>query len=116
MKTEDYQRVIAWLIGDDTGMSSMVICAHMCGVEPTDAYFAPSDPDDLGRCLRLLEKFPDWKPRIHELAKYGPAWEARVNHWDYLAVMMADEVGIDWSKGNVAHRTYDAMKATEAKP
>ena len=31
----------------------------------------PSDPADLGRCLRLLREIPEWAPRMPEMAKRG---------------------------------------------
>lgn len=71
-----------------------------------------ADSSDLGRCLRLLELFPEWKPRVGEMARYSAQWAALVERWDELAEMMADEVGIGWSKGKGkrAPRTYAAMK------
>jgi hypothetical protein len=103
------RRALLWLAGGDSGASSKAICHHMLGMKSDGSF--PWDPSDLGRCLRLLELFPEWKPRIREMARYSPHWAALVARWDELAEMMADEVGIDWSKGRRAPRTYDAMKA-----
>lgn len=102
------RRALLWLAGGDSGMSSKAICYHMLGM-PSDGSY-PLDPSDLGRCLRLLELFPEWKPRMGEMARYSEQWAALVERWDELAEMMADEVGIDWSKGERAPRTYAAMK------
>jgi hypothetical protein len=102
------RRALRWLAGGDSGASSKAICYHMLGMKSDGSF--PWDPSDLGRCLRLLELFPEWKPRIREMARYSPQWAALVARWDELAEMMADEVGIDWSKGRRAPRTYDAMK------
>lgn len=102
------RRALLWLAGGDSGMSSEAICYHMLGMK-SDGRF-PLDPSDLGRCLRLLELFPEWKPRMGEMARYSAQWAALVERWDELAEMMADEVGIDWSKGKRAPRTYAAMK------
>lgn len=104
------RRALLWLAGGDSGMSSKAICYHMLGMKSDGSF--PLDPSDLGRCLRLLELFPEWKPRIGEMARYSPYWAALVERWDELAEMMADEVGIDWSKGKRAPRTYAAMKDT----
>lgn len=112
----DLRRVIAWFVSGDTGASSETIAAHMCGVEPNGAYFcAPSDPSDLGRCLRLLELFPEWKARMPEMVEYGPEWSALVSCWDKLASLMDHEAGIDWSKGSRAPKTYAAMRDAIAK-
>lgn len=104
--------VIKWMAGRDTGMSSKAIAMHMSTGECDGRY--PYDPADLGRCLRLLERFPDWKPRIHEMAAYGPVWAVYVKHWDEMAQSMSDEVGIDWSKARSAPLTYDLMKGIAA--
>lgn len=102
------RRALLWLAGGDSGMSSKAICYHMLGMKSDGSF--PLDPSDLGRCLRLLELFPEWKPRMGEMARYSAQWAALVERWDELAEMMADEVGIDWSKGERAPRTYAAMK------
>jgi hypothetical protein len=104
------RRALLWLTGGDSGMSSKAICCHMLGMKSDGIY--PLDPSDLGRCLRLLELFPEWKPRMGEMARYSAQWAALVERWDELAEMMADEVGIGWSKGTGkrAPRTYAAMK------
>lgn len=104
------RRALLWLAGGDSGMSSEAICYHMLGMKSDGSF--PLDPSDLGRCLRLLELFPEWKPRMGEMARYSAQWAALVERWDELAEMMADEVGIGWPKGNGkrAPRTYAAMK------
>lgn len=103
-------RAIRWLLSDDTGSSSQAICAHFTG-NAMPVMMAPSDPGDLGRCLRLLSVIPEWSPRISEMARYSAAWEGIVTVWGRLAELMDYEVGIDWSKGGKAPRTYEAMKA-----
>lgn len=107
------RRALEWAISNDTGLSSEAICAHMLGLETEYARY-PSDPADLGRCLRLLELIPEWKPRIKEMASYGPGWAGQIEVWDELNNTMANEVGIDWSKGKKAPETYKAMKLAQA--
>lgn len=106
------RRALLWLAGGDSGMSSKAICHHMLGMKCDRSY--PLDPSDLGRCLRMLELFPEWKARIGEMASYSPQWAGLAARWDELAAMMADEVGIDWSKGREASRTYAAIDAAIA--
>lgn len=105
---EYYARVIEWMGGDDTGLSSKAIAMHMTGAKSNGSY--PHDPADLGRCLRLLEKFPEWKPRIKEMAKYGGVWKRYSDRWEEMREAMESEVGIDWSKGNRAEYTYNLMR------
>lgn len=111
-------RVGNWLMSGDTGASSKAMLCHMLGAKGTGKdvdgqpiYFSwPSDPSDLRRCLRMLEKFPEFKARVPEMAKRGKYWKALVAHWDELAAMMAEEVGIDFSKGDRATKTFARMK------
>lgn len=95
----------------DTGISSECIAAYMSGVDMNNISkkCAPSDPSDLGRCLRLLEIFPEWKGRMSEMASVSKDWATIVPHWNKLAELMEQEVGIDWSKGKKAPITYDVM-------
>lgn len=104
--------VIAWFCSNDTGMSSKCIAAALSGVKPEDIRHpgTPSDPADLGRCLRLLERFPEWKPRMAEMATVSKQWAAVIPYWDEVSQSMIDEVGIDWSKGKSAPKTYNLMK------
>ena len=109
----ELKKAFRWLFSHDTGMSSKAILGQMLAGVSDGSY--PSDPADLGRCLRLLEKFPHWERRIVEMAKYGPVWAVYAVHWVELRDMMADEVGIDWSKGREARKTYDRMKALQTQ-
>lgn len=101
-------RVILWLFSDDTGSSSKSICAHMVGC-PFETS-APSDVSDLGRCLRLLDAFPEWVPRMPEMAAYGPEWSGLVAVWGDLTQSMKEEVGLSWEKAKKAPLTYQMMK------
>lgn len=47
------------------------------------------------------------------MAECTPAWARMVTYWDQIAASMAEEVGIDWSKGDFAPLTYDLMKKLE---
>ncbi len=103
-----HNRANAWIVGNDTGMSSEAIWAHMQGVSKP-YYEHPGDPADLGRCLRLLKLIPEWKPRIYEMSKHSKEWAVFTAHWDELEHMMDQEVGIDWSKGKSAPKTFKRM-------
>jgi hypothetical protein len=76
----------------DTGVSSEAIWHHMMGRswEPVlrqhDNH--PHDPQDLGRCLRLLAA-PwaiklGWRARLGEMAAYGAAWTRLAGAWEEL--------------------------------
>lgn len=77
---------IEWLLSGDTGMSSRTICAVMTGSQYFDAS-TPMDADDFGRCYRLLKLFPEWKPRMNEVARVCKAWGPLVAAWDELTAL-----------------------------
>ena len=83
----------AWLLGTDTGESSKTIYAVMT-LEPggsvkgcRGAY--PLDADDFGRCFRLLERFPAWRPRLSEVAAIFPKWRPIVEAWSGMEELFA---------------------------
>lgn len=107
------KRMTKWLMGSDTGVSSKAILAFMVlvpnGTVYADTY--PYDPADLGRCLRLLDLIPEWKPHVAGMASNcGPYWKALVERWDELSVSLAAEVGEGWPKGS-APKTYALMRS-----
>jgi hypothetical protein len=103
------QKALEWIVGDDTGISSETIWATMMGVKRSYRSH-PHDPSDIGRCFRLLKLVPSWRRRLSEMRRVSPAWRALVKHWDELERMMDEEVGIDWSKGRSAPKTYERMQ------
>lgn len=62
------QRALFWALSGDTGSSSEALCSFMTG-NPGSKWYAgpPSDRDDRGRCIRLLELIPEWIPRLPEI-------------------------------------------------
>lgn len=82
------ERANAWIVGSDTGSSSEAIWHVMMGGK-AKRHAYPSDGGDLGRCLRLLELIPEWKPRLKEMAAVSPYWAALVANWDELARLHA---------------------------
>jgi hypothetical protein len=95
-----------WAWGLDTGTSSMTImlCLGTNETARQRIYAAcwqrgaaslgspPSDPDDLGRCIRLLDKFPAWRERLGEVAAKYPAWAPLVSHWRELEALYREEL------------------------
>lgn len=64
-----HERAFEWLLSGDTGISSETLCAYMLGIEKKGPFGnqAPSDAADRGRCIRLLQRIPEWVPRLDEL-------------------------------------------------
>lgn len=87
-------RALAWLLGPDTGVSSRTLCAVMLGQPVTSKLGAmePSDPDDFGRCHRLLTLIPEWRVRLGEVADAYPRWRGLVDNWDELTALYLEEL------------------------
>lgn len=64
-------KIADWATGSDTGASSKALMRYMLGLKPSSwGFFAPSDADDRGRCVRLLNLFPEWLERLDEMAQF----------------------------------------------
>lgn len=106
-------KLLNWLAGPDTGTSSRTIAAALAtphlrthhrlhlrhGENP------PWDPDDFGRCYRLLELFPEWRGRLGVVAAADPRWQGLVDHWGELEELWREE-----SPGGRAPKLYARMK------
>ncbi len=105
------QRALTWLLSSDTGASSKSLARHMLGTKHEGGYVsAPWDGDDLGRCLRLLAKIPEWEARIGEMAALSHMWAALVPHWAELKALMAEEAGADFRRDARTPKTTARMK------
>ncbi len=85
-----------WIVSDDTGISSRAIWAVMMGAitEPTNdesRFDVPHDPSDFGRCLRLIQAFPEWRGRLHLVPQLIPFWEPVIREWDGLERLYLEE-------------------------
>lgn len=104
------QRAMEWIVGRDTGTSSQTIWSVMVSAKPTRAD-VPYDPDDFGRCYRLLRLIPEWRARLHLVAEAHPTWTALVREWDSLTE--AYELVIAGADGwdiRASKQMYDRMK------
>lgn len=85
-----------WIISDDTGISSKTIWAVMMDCVPEEypwhKFDVPHDPSDFGRCYRLLQKFPEWKARLEEVAAQFTKWIPMVREWDALTALYEEEI------------------------
>jgi len=82
-----------WFRGRDVGTSSYAIFFVMTGtMSPHGRYAAPLDPNDFGRCYRLLKLFPEWRPRLAEVARLFPKWGPMVERWDEMTALYEREL------------------------
>lgn len=98
---------IEWLLSSDTGVSSKTICAVMTGSKPARDSSPPQDPSDFGRCVRLLNAFPDWRYRMGEVAQKYPEWGPLIREWKDLELLYMVEL---LKKTGKASRLYKHMK------
>ena len=108
--TDTARRAMDWLSSGDTGISSKALCAYMLGGSPASDDSYPRDPSDLARCLRLLERVPEWRERMGEMAQFGAVWKLMAEGWDALTASMVEEVGANWERGSSAPKTYAMMR------
>lgn len=86
-----------WWYGVDVGTSSASIFGVLCPSTLCDNWAkeeatrhgngsTPADADDLGRCLRLIALFPEWRDRLDEVAAAypGTAWPRIIDRWGEL--------------------------------
>jgi hypothetical protein len=89
-----YADVGAWLASWDTGISSKTIY-HVLRGTPWSGPFRPDvphDPDDFGRCYRLLKVAPpEWRANLARVAERFPAWAPLVARWDDLTRLYEEE-------------------------
>lgn len=103
------QRTIEWLANGETGTSSETMAFWLAfGIRGRWAS-TPSDPSDLDRCLRLLDHVPEMRPHLHKMSELSDDWKKLVERWDEIERSHLDEVGLGWTKGNSAPRTYKLM-------
>ena len=113
-------RLAEWLASRDTGVSSKAIMFWLsAGVKENEwGAGTPSDPADLARCLRLLERIPEWKPRIGEMAAAGGLWPTFAKRWAEMECAFIAECGgklpakgDNWS----CPKTYELMQQVGAQ-
>ena len=111
---------LAWLTdssrpgggGLDVGSSSTALLNSALGKVVNRWAAHPYDPDDLGRCLRLIDRYPWTERGIARLAGVDPHWAALQTAWADLRASMERECGVWLNKGvAMAPVTYAAMCA-----
>lgn len=105
--------LLKWLAGDDTGISSLALIAHMEhneGIAAMNGSFGmghPRDPADLGRCIRLMDIESSYRDRILEMSFYSRQWARISVNWTELESLYREEAPAHHGS---APRTYARMK------
>jgi hypothetical protein len=88
-----------WAAGRDTGTSSLTIYQAITGNRSHHRGLdIPYDPDDFGRCYRLLKLFPSWRKDLGKVVDVCPEWKPFVEAWDELTAMYE---AAGWANRNV---------------
>ena len=116
--TETQSQVVKWLATGSIGASSkcMAMWLGFGELTPGAASDYPYDPDDLDRCLMLLDKAPGLRPLIPKMAEISPAWARLSERWEEIERSHLDEVGLRWTKAKSAPQTYKLMQSVIRPP
>jgi hypothetical protein len=115
LKNDDIRgRVLDWFANGETGVSSEAIAYKMVDIAgKLAARTHPRDPDDFKRCLKLLRRIPEIRPRLREMREVSPHWKALVDHWEKVEDSFMAEVG-EWltneHSAKRASKTYKLMQ------
>jgi hypothetical protein len=83
---------VQWLLNGDTGTSSMTIWSVMMKKSCRGGPDVPYDPDDFGRCYRLLKVMPSWRARLPEVSQKYSRWKGLVDNWDELTALYEEGI------------------------
>lgn len=106
-------KALLWLANGRTGVSSKAMLFAALGIEQKDVFRNdnyPHDPDDLNRCLLMLEAVPEVREAFDKIASLSPQWEALIGRWSEIEESFLDEVGLRWTRGSTAPHTYRLMR------
>jgi hypothetical protein len=84
-----HEKIIDWFAHGEIGLSS----GHMATIAggSTGNGFAPGDPDDLNRCIKLVDSVPEVREHFPAIAASSPRWNAVIEHWDELVSLFTEE-------------------------
>lgn len=108
VKASQGMGLMAWLASDDVGRSSKFMAWVLSGhLFPKPEFGYPHDPDDLGRCIRLIRAVPELAGSVHLMAnsEYGKEWFAVAANWSRWVEMYDDD------ENDLGSRLYDEMHA-----
>jgi hypothetical protein len=104
-------KIAMWFIHGKVGLSSKTMASWLGFSEKfEDGQNYPHDPDDLDRCLQLLNFVPELRIFLPNMAVLSPVWKALIESWDEIENSHINEVGLGWSKNRSAPATYYLMR------
>jgi hypothetical protein len=109
MEVDVKNKILCWLGTGRVGASSKAMA--LAAAEMPNDLSHPYDPDDLNRCLLLLEAVPEIRDHMGRVAAMSETWRKIVERWDDVEKCFIEEVGFNWENGHSAPKTYELMKS-----
>jgi hypothetical protein len=81
-----------WLASDDTGLSSRFMAAVLSNPPFICDFNYPHDPDDFGRCYRLLQAVPELRENFARLHRRPAPWPQLAAAWPELEKLYVEEL------------------------
>lgn len=101
-------KILEWFANGRVGASSKAMACAAADLPHNKSH--PYDPDDLNRCLLLLEAVPEIRDNMNKVAGISATWTKLVARWSEVEQCFLDEVGLNWCKAHSAPKTYQLMK------
>ena len=93
-------RMQYWLQNGQRGTSSETIFQTISGQDINASISHPYDPDDFGRCYKLLKIIPEWNGMLYLLRKVSSEWCYLVDNWEKLTKMYERNVDENWENAD----------------
>lgn len=104
------EKLLEWYETGEVGISSRTIAEYLGRGRIYRYPWPPADPDDMNRCLKLLQAVPEFRLLLPKMAEVSKEWAALMARWDEVERSQLDEIGIDWKKARSAPKTYALMR------
>ena len=85
-----YKEIVKWFASSDTGSSSKCLI-YFLTIKEVGRKEHPYDNDDLGRCIRALEKLPFLEKDLIKAKEISKEWESIVDNWSLLVSLFKRE-------------------------
>lgn len=102
----DTANIEAWFREGERGLSSETMARTALGARLKDGPRHPLDPDDLRRCMLLVEQAPEVREAFPQIAALNKTWARLIEHWDELVALLREEIIL----GYRAPKTYARMR------
>lgn len=103
---ETLKKVIEWMGTGEVGCSSTCIAVYLTTGKVSKYPTTPSDPDDLLRCVKLLELVPELKTEFYKMGELDIKWKRLTDNWKELIALFESEGKNHYN----SPKTYKYMK------